>query len=102
MKDIKLTNDINWDSLVKKSEGYSGADISNVCREAAYMPMRRKLIQDGGFNKLNKDDLDQLQTELDIPLTQKDFEEALKNVSKSVSNMDLSKYDQWMAEFGSI
>ena len=27
------------------------------------MPMRKKLIQDGGFNKLKKDDLDQLQGE---------------------------------------
>jgi len=32
-----------------------------VCRDAALMPMRIKLLQEGGFNKLKKDDLDQLQ-----------------------------------------
>ena len=49
LKDIKLGDDIDWDILVKRSEGYSGADISNVCREAAMMPMRKKLLN-GAFN----------------------------------------------------
>ena len=40
--------------------------------------------------------------EIDVPLVQKYFEEALKNISKSVSNVDLSHYEKWMAEFGSI
>ena len=30
------------------------------------------------------------------------FEEALKNVNKSVSNDDLENFDKWMAEFGSV
>jgi katanin p60 ATPase-containing subunit A1 len=44
LRDIKLDSNIDWDLLVTKSDGYSGADISNVCREAAMMPMRRKLL----------------------------------------------------------
>jgi katanin p60 ATPase-containing subunit A1 len=35
--------------LVNKCDGYSGADIANVCREAAMLPMRRKLKEEGGF-----------------------------------------------------
>jgi len=30
LKSVKLSNDIDWDYLVKNSEGYSGADICNV------------------------------------------------------------------------
>jgi katanin p60 ATPase-containing subunit A1 len=47
MKDLECDNDIEWDFIVLKTEGYSGADISNVCREAAMMPLRRKLKASG-------------------------------------------------------
>jgi katanin p60 ATPase-containing subunit A1 len=36
---------VNLDFLTNKAKGYSGADISNVCREAAMMPMRKKLLE---------------------------------------------------------
>ena len=41
LKDSNVAPDIDWDYLVKKSEGYSGADITNVIREAAMLPIRR-------------------------------------------------------------
>lgn len=44
LKGIALEDNVDFDGLVKKTDGYSGADISNVCREAAMMPMRRKLL----------------------------------------------------------
>jgi katanin p60 ATPase-containing subunit A1 len=49
LKDIELDKNIDWDLLISKTVGYSGADVSNVCRDAAMMPMRRKLSK-GGFN----------------------------------------------------
>ena len=76
LRDIKQDEDIDWELLVKKTEGYSGADISNVCREAAMMPMRKMLLQ-GGFNLA---DLPSRAAEIDVPLTMKDFEEASKNI----------------------
>lgn len=46
---LKLSPNIDWELLVKKCDGYSGADIANVCREASMLPMRRKLKEEGGF-----------------------------------------------------
>lgn len=63
------------------SDGYSGADIANVCRDAAMMPLRKK-IADGNFNIMEIRDL---QKDINVPLAMKDFLEALKNVSRSVS-----------------
>jgi len=82
LKGIKIASDVDFNQLVKKTKGYSGADISNVCREAAMMPMRKKLLE----GKLSITELAALkQEELDIPITMKDFGEALKNIQKSVS-----------------
>ena len=80
------------------TDGYSGADIANVCRDAAMMPLRKK-IADGNFNIMEIRDL---QKDINVPLTMKDFLEALKNVSRSVSQAQLDDYAKWMSEFGSV
>ena len=81
LKGIALEDNCNFDELTKKTEGYSGADITNVCREAAMMPMRRKIMS-ASFNMEN---LKVHQDDIESPLTMDDFIEAIKNISKSVS-----------------
>jgi katanin p60 ATPase-containing subunit A1 len=94
LRSVKLDENLNLDFVVQKTEGFSGADISNVCREAAYMPMRRKLKRAGGFK--NIDDIKKFEEEVNVPLTREDFLEALKNVNKSVGKDDIKKYELWM------
>jgi len=101
LKGIKLDENVDFDVLVKSSEGYSGADIASVCREASMMPIRKKLLEGGGLLNQLKNDIEKLKSEMDVPITQNDFLAALKNVHKSVSNTDLDNYVKWMAEFGS-
>lgn len=43
-----------------------------------------------------------MQEEIDVPLTMEDFNEALKNISKSVSQEQLSSFAEWMKQFGSV
>lgn len=38
--------------------------------------------------------------ELDLPVNMEDFGLALNKVSKSVSDADIKKYEEWMKEFG--
>eukprot|EP00347_Sterkiella_histriomuscorum_P003854 403362685 len=98
LKDLKIEESVDWEYLVRKTDGYSGADISNVCREAAMMPMRKRILQKG-FDLNNIGDM---ASEIDIPLTMNDFEEAIQNIQKSVSNESLRQYELWMKEFGAL
>lgn len=54
LRDMKVGTDVNMDDLVANFDGYSGADITNVCRDASFMAMR-KLIS--GLNKQQIKDL---------------------------------------------
>ena len=97
LKGMKLADDVDLEVLIKKVHGYSGADISNVCRDAAMMPLRNAITE----GKLSITEIaNKTPEEIDAPITQKDFIEALSNIQKSVSNELLAEYQQWMDEFG--
>ena len=92
--------DIDWSHLIGRTQGYSGADIANVCRDAAMLPMRKKLMQirSQGFNA---ESILKIKSEVEVPVTMDDLKDALCNVSKSVSSDDMERYETWMKEFGS-
>ena len=69
-----------------------------MCRDAAMMPLRKK-IASGNVDILK---IREVQSEINVALTMEDFLEAIRNVSKSVSQSQLDEYAQWMAEFGSV
>ena len=101
LKGVTLANDVNIPELVKMTDGYSGADIANVCREAALMQMRRKLMKTGGGFDIMQlaNNPQKLQEELEAPVSQTDILTAIKNISKSVSQSDLKRYEEWTSEF---
>lgn len=97
LKEVELAENVNLKLVAEKLDGYSGADLTNVCRDASLMSMRRRIadLLPEQIRELNQD-------ELHMPVTAEDFTQATKKVSKSVSAEDLKKYEIWMQEFGSI
>nr|XP_039274086.1 LOW QUALITY PROTEIN: katanin p60 ATPase-containing subunit A-like 1 [Styela clava] len=96
LKEVEIADDVNLKLIADKLEGYSGADLTNVCRDASLMSMRRRIAD------LKPDQIRALpKAELHMPVTAEDFQDASKKVSKSVSAEDLKKYEAWMNEFGS-
>lgn len=96
LRTVQLAEDVKLEDLVTSFAGYSCADISNVCRDASFMAMR-KLIS--GLNKQQIVDLNL--AEMDRPLTKANFEDALSKVQPSVGKDDIVKYENWMNDFGS-
>lgn len=96
LRDVKVDEAVDLGGISRRLEGYSGADITNVCRDASMMSMRRKIAG------LRPEQIRQLQTaEVDLPVSMQDFQEAIGKCNKSVSRQDLEKYQSWMHEFGS-
>ncbi|KAF4709153.1 Katanin p60 ATPase-containing subunit A1, partial [Perkinsus olseni] len=88
---IKLADDVDFRRLVKRTEGYSGADICSVCREASMMNLRDRLrkARTKGESGVALD-VDRLRAEVEgRPVTMGNFEQAVKNVQKSVGTEDL-------------
>lgn len=108
MRSVDLDEDVNLETLASRTEGYSGADIASVCRDASMMAMRRALAsarergaQDGrDMAKLLRENKS-LQEKLASPVSQEDFLETLRRVRSSVGNQDLTRFSKWMSEFGS-
>merc|ERR1712087_837297 len=88
LKEVKLGADVAIEELVRRTEGYSGADTTNVCREAAMMGLRKRMAKarQEGISLVK---LQGIKDELDVPVMQADLLEAIRNVSKSVGNEDL-------------
>ncbi|XP_045195303.1 katanin p60 ATPase-containing subunit A1-like isoform X1 [Mercenaria mercenaria] len=97
LKEVPLASDVDLMEVAKVLDGYSGADITNVCRDAAMMSFRRRI------KGLTPDEIKRIpKEELNMPTSMEDFLEAKKKVNKSVSKDDLKKYEEWMTEFGSV
>ncbi|XP_064619122.1 fidgetin-like protein 1 [Lineus longissimus] len=77
--------------ICTKTEGYSGADMANLCREAALGPIRS--ISFGDIEHITPDQV--------RPIVIKDLEDALGQVRASVSNKDLDLYIEWNSLYGS-
>jgi len=95
MKEVPMSEDVDLEKIAATMDGYSGADITNVCRDAAMMAMRRAIKGKGPaeIRAMSKD-------EMNLPTTMGDIEEALRRVNRSVGEADIEKFKAWMEEFG--
>lgn len=88
LKNLPLEKDVDIELLTQKSEGLSGADISEICDSAKIEPLKQSIIN----RDLDKDaDL--------IKITLKDFEKAFKKIKSSVTKEDLKKYEDFAKSF---
>ncbi|PRD29521.1 UNVERIFIED_CONTAM: fignl1 [Trichonephila clavipes] len=86
-----LTED-DFQKICDETKGYSGSDVSHLCKEAAMGPIRSI-----GPENIKTVSLDQVR-----PINLNDFFDALRQVRASVAQDDLDYYLEWNKKFGSF
>jgi katanin p60 ATPase-containing subunit A1 len=96
LQGVEIAEDCDFDKIAAMGEGYSGDDITNICRDAAMNGIRRAI---------EGKDLEQIRQlddgEMHEPIRMMDFEEAFRKIRPSVGQEHLKLHEQWRAEFGS-
>ncbi|KAK9229237.1 hypothetical protein WN944_022196 [Citrus x changshan-huyou] len=97
LKTVEVSKDVDIDEVAHRTDGYSGDDLTNVCRDASLNGMRRKIAGKtrDEIKNMSKDEISK------DPVAMCDFEEALTKVQRSVSQADIEKHEKWFQEFGS-
>ncbi|XP_049303824.1 katanin p60 ATPase-containing subunit A-like 1 isoform X2 [Bactrocera dorsalis] len=96
LKDVRLSPNLDTNLIGDQLTGYSGSDISNVCRDAAMMAMRRLIAgrSPSEIKEIRREDIDQ-------PITIQDFKDAMERTKQSVSLDDVARFEKWMEVYGS-
>ncbi|CAL8076354.1 unnamed protein product [Calicophoron daubneyi] len=91
-KQHHLLNPEDFAFVADRTEGYSGADMANLCREAAMGPIR----------SLSLEAIQMIACDEVPPVGMADFRAALNQVKPSVSTSDLDCYVKWNKQYGSF
>jgi transitional endoplasmic reticulum ATPase len=113
-KNMPIDKAVNLEKLARSTEGYSGADIQAICREAAMNAMRRQLEnvrkiewkiseESGKDTKESKKRTKELEEKLEKlrekeihqKVTAEDFKEALERVKPSISKEEIKFYEEF-------
>ncbi|GER26041.1 katanin p60 ATPase-containing subunit [Striga asiatica] len=88
--------ELPYDLMVEKTEGYSGSDLRLLCKEAAMQPLRRLMANLEAKKELvPEDELPKVG-----PITRGDIEVALKNTRPS-AHLHAHRYEKFNADYGS-
>ncbi|OAE23251.1 hypothetical protein AXG93_620s1180 [Marchantia polymorpha subsp. ruderalis] len=76
LKGEHVEDDLDIEKLANQSEGYSGSDLTELCKQAAYLPIRDLLADESQQGYSSGEDFT-AQRPLPRPLKQSDFESVL-------------------------
>nr|XP_033512817.1 katanin p60 ATPase-containing subunit A1-like isoform X2 [Nicotiana tomentosiformis] len=95
LKSIMLAPGLDIDQVARRTEGYSGDDLTNICRDASLNGMRRKIA---GKNPDEIKNISEAEI-LEIPVMMDDFLEAIDKIQPTVSAGDVERHEKWFSEF---
>jgi transitional endoplasmic reticulum ATPase len=81
---MPLSEDVNIEELAKLADGYTGADIAAVCREATMIALRETYANTGSLQV--------------VKVSRKHFLDALSRIPPSLSKADIDMYERLARE----
>lgn len=87
-KRLDLDSNIDFNEIARLTEGYSGADISQICMEVQ-LKVVSEFFERGGGDKPRK-------------ITMDDFLEVIKKVKPSIRMESLKRIMEWVAKYGTV
>ncbi|XP_068562031.1 katanin p60 ATPase-containing subunit A-like 2 isoform X2 [Cebidichthys violaceus] len=94
---VELRTELDYETLAKEMEGYSGSDLRLVCKEAAMRPVR-KIFDALESHKDGDSDMPAIQLET---VTTADFLDVITHTKPSARNL-MDRYTAWEREYESV
>jgi transitional endoplasmic reticulum ATPase len=95
-----LSKDIDLNFIANITEGFSGADLTEICQRAAKAAIRESIQADAKIKAMKELNPDYQVAQDPVPeITRKHFEESLKNSRRSVTNTDLDRFEAFRRKF---
>lgn len=104
LRKTPIAGNVSFEFLAELTEGFTGADITELCQRATKAAIRESIEADEQRKALAREnpDADQNMVDMEDPvpvITRKHFEEALSHARKSVTNYDLDKFEQFRKKY---
>jgi transitional endoplasmic reticulum ATPase len=93
-----VAKDVDIDFLAQNTQGFSGADLTEICQRAVKFAIRESIEKDIEKQKAreaNPDVMDEDEEEVQGEIRKDHFEEAMKFARRSVSDKDLRRYEMF-------
>mmetsp|Transcript_107529 Transcript_107529/g.342930 ORF Transcript_107529/g.342930 Transcript_107529/m.342930 type:complete len:199 (+) Transcript_107529:1758-2354(+) len=97
LKRSPISPNVSVAYIAQRTEGFSGADLTELCQRAAKAAIRDAIateeLQNSGGSGM------EIEAEGEGEITRKHFEEAFAGARRSVAAADLAKYEQFRRKF---
>jgi len=93
-----VAKDVDVDFLAQSTQGFSGADLTEICQRAVKFAIRESIEKDIERQKAREADPDAMEEddeEVSAEIRKDHFEEAMKFARRSVSDKDLRRYEMF-------
>lgn len=98
LKKSPVAEDVSLTVLAKHLEGYSGADITEICQRACKLAIREAIGKNQEAEKRRLENPEAMDDEEEDPvpfITRSHFEEAMQYARRSVTDADVRKYEMF-------
>lgn len=98
LKKSPVAEDVSLQKLATALEGYSGADITEICQRACKLAIREAIFKEQEAEKRKLENPNAMDEEEEDPvpfITRAHFEEAMQYARRSVTDADVRKYEMF-------